>query len=146
MYPHVFSAAYGFNRTEHHLIIEGAFVTIWKWYFQTSGLGVLVLSLGLLDDFSSLDFFLWYVMKSFVYETPINFEMNLVAQTSVATDAIREKPGIFEHVHQSMLLRCRESMHASGRNFKHLLKCFYVILFIYFLYNKTLYTTFCVVS
>ncbi|GBN98571.1 hypothetical protein AVEN_39665-1 [Araneus ventricosus] len=43
-------------------------------------------------DISSLDFFLWGRLRSLVYESPIDFDKDLVARISVAAGAIREMP------------------------------------------------------
>ena len=47
---------FGFNRTEHHLIMESVDVIIWTGHFQTFGLGVVGPSLGFLDP---LIYLLW---------------------------------------------------------------------------------------
>lgn len=72
-------------------------------------------------DLSALDFFLWGEMKRLVYDTPVNSEMDLVARISIAAAMIRETPGIFENVRQSMSRRCRACIHANGSNFEHFL-------------------------
>ena len=53
-----------------------------------------------------LDFFLWGYMKSMVYETDIDCEENLVARIVSAAAEIRETPGIFRRVCQSMAHQC----------------------------------------
>ncbi|GFX43429.1 transposable element Tcb1 transposase [Trichonephila clavipes] len=72
-------------------------------------------------DLSPLDLFLWGAMKGLVYDTPVVSEMNLVARISIAAARIREMPGVFEDVRQSMPRRCRACIHANGRNFEHFL-------------------------
>ncbi|GFX02091.1 DUF4817 domain-containing protein [Trichonephila clavipes] len=72
-------------------------------------------------DLSPLDFFLWGAMKGLVYDTPVVSEMDLVARISIAAARIREMPGVFEDVRQSMSRRCRACIHANGRNFEHFL-------------------------
>ncbi|GFW46040.1 DUF4817 domain-containing protein [Trichonephila clavipes] len=72
-------------------------------------------------DLSPLDFFLWSAMKGLVYDTPVVSEMDLVARISIAAARIREMPGVFEDVRQSMSRRCRACIHANGRNFEHFL-------------------------
>ncbi|GFU62335.1 DUF4817 domain-containing protein [Trichonephila clavipes] len=72
-------------------------------------------------DLSPLDFFLWCAMKGLVYDTPVVSEMDLVARISIAAARIREMPGVFEDVRQSMSRRCRACIHANGRNFEHFL-------------------------
>ena len=61
--------------------------------------------------------------------TPIYSEMDLVAQISIASATIRKTPGIFEHLRQSISLRCRTFVHANGHNFEYHLWFFYVKLF-----------------
>ena len=53
-------------------------------------------------DLTSLDFFLWGYIKSMVYETDIYSEEDLVACIVSAAAEIRETPGIFGRVRQSM--------------------------------------------
>ncbi|GFX88257.1 hypothetical protein TNCV_1066731 [Trichonephila clavipes] len=60
-------------------------------------------------------------MKGLVYDTPVVSEMDLVARISIAAARIREIPGVFEDVRQSMSRRCRACIHANGRNFEHFL-------------------------
>ncbi|GFW76771.1 DUF4817 domain-containing protein [Trichonephila clavipes] len=73
------------------------------------------------SDLSPLDFFLWGAMKGLVHDTPVVSEMDLVARISIAAARIREMPGVFEDVRQSMSRRCRACIHANGRNFEHFL-------------------------
>ena len=83
-------------------------MTIWTGHFRTGGLGVVVPSLGLSDppDLSPLVSFLWNAMMNLVYNMPFNSEMELMMQISIAAAMIREMPGIFEHVCQSMPCLC----------------------------------------
>ncbi|GFX00425.1 transposable element Tcb2 transposase [Trichonephila clavipes] len=46
-------------------------------------------------------------MKGLVYDTTVVSEMDLVARISIAAARIREMPGVFEDVRQSMSRRCR---------------------------------------
>ena len=81
-------------------------------------------------------------MMSLVYNMPFSSEMELVVQISIAAAMICELPGIFEHGHQSMSHPCA-CIYTNGRNFQHLLWCFYVI----FLFcNKAFYIRFYVVA
>ncbi|GFX11908.1 hypothetical protein TNCV_2996921 [Trichonephila clavipes] len=57
--------------------------------------------------------------KAKIDDTPVNSEMDLVARISIAAATIREVPGIFELIGQSMSRRCRAGIHANGINFKH---------------------------
>ena len=72
-------------------------------------------------DLTSLDFFLWGYMKQLVYETPVNSREDLAARIDVAAVKIRETPGVFENVRQSMLRRCQACITTGGRNFEHFL-------------------------
>ncbi|KFM73309.1 hypothetical protein X975_01628, partial [Stegodyphus mimosarum] len=51
-------------------------------------------------DLSCLDFFKWGHVKSLIYEGPVENDMDLVASD------IREMPGVFANVHQSLFHRC----------------------------------------
>ncbi|GFV36331.1 transposable element Tcb1 transposase [Trichonephila clavipes] len=66
-------------------------------------------------------FFSGVLWKGLVYDTPVVSEMDLVARISIAAARIRELPGVFEDVRQSMSRRCRACIHAIGRNFEHFL-------------------------
>ena len=57
-------------------------------------------------DLTCHDFFLWGYMKSMVYETDIDSEEDLVARIVSAAAEVRETPGIFGRVRQSMASRC----------------------------------------
>lgn len=72
-------------------------------------------------DLSSLDYFLWGHLKHLVYETPVDSDEDLVARISVAAACVREIPGIFERVRQSLHRRCQACIHTGGRNFEQLL-------------------------
>ncbi|GFW01257.1 DUF4817 domain-containing protein [Trichonephila clavipes] len=72
-------------------------------------------------DLSPLDFFLWGAMKGLVYDMPVVSEMDLVSRIFIAAARIREMPGVFEDVRQSMSRRCRACIHANGHNFEHFL-------------------------
>ena len=65
-------------------------------------------------DLTCLDFFLWGCMKSVVYETGIDSEVDLVARTVSAAAEIRETPGIFGRVRQSMARRCTVCLDVKG--------------------------------
>ncbi|GBM62951.1 hypothetical protein AVEN_160231-1 [Araneus ventricosus] len=72
-------------------------------------------------DLSSLDYFLWGHLKSLVYATPVDSGEDLVARISVAAARVREIPGIFESVRQSLHRRCQACINVGGRNFEELL-------------------------
>ncbi|GFX11883.1 transposable element Tcb1 transposase [Trichonephila clavipes] len=58
------------------------------------------------------------VMQSLVHDTPVNSEMDLVVRISITAATIRETPGIFEQVCQSMSRRCRACINAKGCSYK----------------------------
>ena len=60
-------------------------------------------------------------MKSMVYETDIDSEEDLVARIVSAADEVRESPGIFGRVRQSMARRRTVCLDVNGRVFQHLL-------------------------
>ncbi|GFV03895.1 hypothetical protein TNCV_113401 [Trichonephila clavipes] len=93
--PYLFGAVCGFNRMRHLLIMEGVYLTICAGHYRTGGLGMVVRSLGLPNPLISL---LWGTMKSLIYDTPVNSEMDsiLVARIFIAAATIRGTPGIFE--------------------------------------------------
>ena len=70
-------------------------------------------------DLTCLDFFLWGNMKSMVFETNIDSEEDLVARIVSAAAEVRETPGIFGRVRQSMARRCTVCMDVKGRVFQH---------------------------
>lgn len=72
-------------------------------------------------DLSCLDFFLWGQLKSAVYETPIASPEDLVARISAAAADVRDMPGIFQRVQDSIHRRCEACIAAGGRSFEHLL-------------------------
>lgn len=72
-------------------------------------------------DLSSLDFFLWGAIKCVVYRDPVESEMDLVARLVCAAATIKETPGVFDRVRQSMLRRCQACLASDGANFEHLL-------------------------
>nr|XP_042901341.1 uncharacterized protein LOC122269952 [Parasteatoda tepidariorum] len=71
-------------------------------------------------DLSSLDYFLWGHLKHLVYETPVDSDEDLVARISAAA-GVREIPGIFERVRQSLHRRCQACIASGGHKFAHLL-------------------------
>ena len=60
-------------------------------------------------------------MKSMVYETGIESEEDFAACIVSAAAQIRETPGIFGRIRQSMTRRCTVCMDVNGRVFQHLL-------------------------
>ncbi|GFX69960.1 uncharacterized protein TNCV_2099781 [Trichonephila clavipes] len=56
-------------------------------------------------DLSCLDFFLWSHMKSLVYASPVDSDEALVARVALVAGDIREMPGVFANVRQSLRRR-----------------------------------------
>ena len=72
-------------------------------------------------DLSLLDYFLWEYLKSHVFETPEEVDMELVARIVVVCDVIQNKPGIFVRVRQNLVRRCHFCIEVSGCQFEQLL-------------------------
>lgn len=72
-------------------------------------------------DLSSIDFFLWGHLKALVYETPIDSDEDLIARLSIAAATVRETPGIFEKVRQSLTKRYQACIDVGGKTFEQLL-------------------------
>ena len=53
-------------------------------------------------DMTPLEFYLWYHLKSLIYETPVESEMDLAGKRAVAVWEIAENPRVIKHVLQSM--------------------------------------------
>ena len=56
-----------------------------------------------------------------MYETPVISSEDLVARVVEAAARVRDRPGLFERVRQSMIRRCEACIVADGKNFEHLL-------------------------
>ena len=72
-------------------------------------------------DLNPLDFYLWGHMKPLVYETLVASYMDLISRIAKAASRVRDTPGQFERVRESMRRRCKTCIVANGRNFEHLL-------------------------
>lgn len=72
-------------------------------------------------DHNPLDFFLWGYLKSLVYTTPVENLEDLQNRILQGCDVIRNTPGIFESVRQSMRRRIAACLMARGAHFQHLL-------------------------
>ena len=57
-------------------------------------------------DLNPLDYFLWGYLKSLLFETPVETDMELVARVVAACDVIRNTPGIFVRVRPMSSLHC----------------------------------------
>ena len=68
-----------------------------------------------------LDFFLWGHMKTLVYETPVESEMDLIARVAVAAGNVAQDRRMLSRVQQSFQRRCKVCIEAGGRHFEQLL-------------------------
>ncbi|GFW15145.1 hypothetical protein TNCV_172921 [Trichonephila clavipes] len=57
-----------------------------------------------------------------MYEPPIPSVEDLLAPISVAAERIRDMPGIFDNIRNSLQRRCQANHTTSDRNFEHLLQ------------------------
>ena len=72
-------------------------------------------------DLTPLHFYLWKHMKSMVNETPVTLDMYLIASIAEAAARVRDIPGQFERVRESMHRHCRTCIVENRRNFEHVL-------------------------
>lgn len=72
-------------------------------------------------DLTPLDFYLWGHLKNRVYTTQVNTRQELWRRVQEACREVRNTPGVFERVRQSLLRRAQACMNEGGRNFEHLL-------------------------
>lgn len=72
-------------------------------------------------DLNSLDYFLWGHLKTLVYSTPIHTEEQLRNRIIVSCETIRNSPGIFQRVRESMRKRAEACIFAGGSHFDHLI-------------------------
>lgn len=73
-------------------------------------------------DMSPLDFYLWGHMKSMIYETPVESEMELVGRIVAAAGQIKDKHHeILPNVRDSLRRRYQLCVNVQGRHFEHLL-------------------------
>lgn len=72
-------------------------------------------------DLNPLDFFFWGHLKSIVYSVPIQNEEHLRERIISGCEYIRNMPGIFENVRQSMRRRCDACIMTTGGHFEQLL-------------------------
>ncbi|GFW70313.1 uncharacterized protein TNCV_5131391 [Trichonephila clavipes] len=74
-----------------------------------------------LSDISYLDFFLWDHMKSLVYASFLDSDESLVAMIAVVARDIREMPGVFANVRQSLRRWCEACILAVRCSFEQVL-------------------------
>ena len=72
-------------------------------------------------DLNPLDFYFWGHLKSLVYSTPINNVEDLRQRIIDCCNSIKQKPGIFERVRQSMRRRLECCIQIQGGHFEQLL-------------------------
>lgn len=72
-------------------------------------------------DLNSLDFFLWGHLKSLVYKTPINTVEDLRERIVASCEIIRNTPGIFARVRNSMRRRADACLLSEGGHFQQFL-------------------------
>ena len=58
-------------------------------------------------DFAPKDFFLWSHIKALIYTSPVDSEEEVTVRIVEVAATLRQQPGIFERIRQSLLLRCR---------------------------------------
>ena len=69
-------------------------------------------------DLNPLDYFLWGHLKSLVYTTLVENENDLRNQIVASYETIRNTPGIFERVRQSLKRRVDRCSMAQSRHFQ----------------------------
>jgi len=72
-------------------------------------------------DLTPLDFYLWGHMKTLVYETPVQSEMDLVARVAVAAGDIAEDRRMLSLLQESLQRRCQLCIEVGGSHFEQLL-------------------------
>lgn len=72
-------------------------------------------------DMNPLDFYLWGHLKTLVYKTPVLDVNDLRNRIIDNCNVIRNTPGIFERVRQSMTNRLQSCILSEGGHFAHLL-------------------------
>ena len=72
-------------------------------------------------DFTPLDFYLWGHMKTLVYETPVQSEMDLVARVAVAAGDIAQDRRMLSLLQESLQQRCQLCIDVGGSHFEQLL-------------------------
>ena len=72
-------------------------------------------------DLNLSHYFLWEYLKSLVFETPVETNMELVARILAACDIIKNIPGIFVSERQNLVSRCHACIEVGDRQFEQLL-------------------------
>lgn len=72
-------------------------------------------------DLNPMDYFLWGHLKSLVYTTPVENVDDLRNRIIAGCNTIRNDPGVFERVRQSMRRRMDSCIQAGGNHFQQFL-------------------------
>ena len=72
-------------------------------------------------DLNPLDFYLWGHLKALVYQTPIQDVQSLGAHIMAGCETIRNTPGIFQRIRDSIRWQVDACINADGEHFEHLL-------------------------
>ena len=92
-------------------------------YFLVAGLewGVPIPWPARSPDLNPPTLFLWEYLNSLVFETPVEWYMELVFRIVAAYDIIHNTSGIFVRVRQNVVRRCHFCIEVGGRQFEQLL-------------------------
>ena len=69
-------------------------------------------------DLNTLHYFISEYLKSLLFETPVETDMELVARIVAAYDFIRNTPGILVRMLQNLVRRCHFCIEVGGRQFE----------------------------
>lgn len=72
-------------------------------------------------DLNPLDFCIWGFLKTLVYVTPVENVEDLRGRIIASCDTIRNTPGLFQNIRNSMRRRVESCIVAHGGHFQHLL-------------------------
>ena len=72
-------------------------------------------------DLNPLHYFLLEYLKSLVFETPVETDMDLVARIVAACDIIQNTQGILVRARKNLVRRCHACIEVGGRQFEQLL-------------------------
>ena len=72
-------------------------------------------------DLNSLHYFLWEYLKSLVFETPEETDMELVARIVASCDIIKNLPGTFVRARQNLVRRYHACIEVGDCQFEQLL-------------------------
>ena len=69
---------------------------------------------GRSPDLNPIHYFLWEYLKSFVFETSVETDMDFVVKIVTACDIIQNTQGIFVRMRQNLIHRCHTCIEDSG--------------------------------